>query len=195
MLDGSCRKALPRFGLRAILALLTLASVASWAYWQGWDQWRWHSEQRTFLDEVKLLKSGQPSGKYNWAPSGSFGSPLVRHLGHVDLAGRYTRSVVRRWPNAWFVVFMRFDGNGYSSIEVFRIPPAPSGYVARGPRTRVKMIQWGANRAHAGGRPKSPQEMSQLAYESDFLEMVRGDRRDDLGFDYSILYVDPPPTE
>ncbi len=96
-----------------------------------------------------------------------------------------------RWPNAVYFIYGPLRKMGptnnlcFYSIEVFRLPGVPSHYTPRGSRTRKEFAEW--------LRRYPSNDAAEYAYASDFLEMIAGNRLDDLGLDYELIYSDTPP--
>lgn len=186
-----------RFSLRGLLLLLTVAAVGSWVYWDGWARWEMRREQQQFVAQAKELRRGGSIRDY-WRPQlARRGPPFVSESGGHDAKGRYKRYLACRWPNALYVVFWQFKDSRCTSVEVFCLAPAPKNYKSQTLRSRLAVKQQAAYLATA--RPRSgvrPVDMSiddtnHLAYRLDFVEMLSGDRGDDLGFEYVLVHVHP----
>lgn len=185
----------PRFGLRTLLLLLTVGALASWAYWDLWPKLKQYRAQQPFLEQAKELKRGQLISEA-WRPTlTTYGPPFISDSGRHDAKGRYTRSLVCSFPNKLYVVFWRFKDSRCSSVEVFGLPAAPKDYVAKTERSRIDAELEARHKANYDPRwpqPRSNLTPSQLAYRRDFIEMIAGDRQNDLGFNYTLIHSDPP---
>jgi hypothetical protein len=180
-----------RFGLRTLLAVVTLTAVASWSYWFGWPWWVNWREQVAFENSVRQIKAGMTRNQWTdliqWnnsnRPASHDYDPQHVRVGLTWLV----------WPNAVYCIFYRVPGgiglNGdnnipCSSIEVFRLPQIPRGYKAR---------------TESGKEYESPEfkdfpDIQTLTYVSDFFGFISGDRKNNPGFQYELIYSDPPET-
>jgi hypothetical protein len=184
----------PRFGMRTLIVLMTAAVAASWVYWDGWELWLRYRDQQAFLAEARQLKVGDFISR-SWRPNFATRSrPMVSYEGGYDAKGKYSRSISYCWPHALYVVFMRFDGSYASSVEVFWLPTAPKQYAAKTKRSQFALARRADQLANPGpGRTwRSLESASQFAYRLDFVELISGDRSDDMGFEYELIYADPP---
>jgi len=179
-----------RFGLRTFLAVVTLAAVGSWAYWVGWPWWLVHREQMQFEESVHQIKAGMTptaASKLVSCKSRITTSTVAFDWQHNPIGlERYV------WPNAIYCIFYVVpapkDGtpsNGAcSSVEVFRLPPVPAAYQARtagGRRSITRTLP-----------PLKPDDIPMYGYIADFLEIISGDRKNNYGFQYELIYSDPP---
>lgn len=184
-----------RFRLRSLLVCLSAAAVVSWAYWDGWQRWQWRAEQQDFLAQARALKHGGLMSE-SWRPNlQRYGPPYVStDKGYGPKGGHFRRYLACRWPRALFVVFWRYTDSRCSSVEVFRLSTAPTDYAAQTEHSRLGV----AIRAEQIARPsvgreyRGADDAAQLAYKLDFIEMLSGDRRDAMGFEYELVYSDPP---
>jgi hypothetical protein len=186
------------FGLRFVLLLFTVAAVGMWGYWYGWDQWQWHVDQRAFVAAATQLRKGSLISE-KWRPgSNKYGPPWYGGGQRHDSKGRVTGYYSIRWPNAQFIVFWKYEGSYASSVEVFQLPPAPAGYL---PQTESSKRAIAEREKFGGMLPPdvSPEKYLEanppedLAYKLDFLQFLRGDRKDSLGFEYELIHSDPEP--
>jgi hypothetical protein len=189
-----------RFSLRGLLLLLTVAAVGSWVYWDGWARWELRREQQQFVAQAKELKRGGSIRDY-WRPQlARRGPPFISDRGGHDAKGRYKRYLACRWPNALYVVFWQFKDSRCTSVEVFCLPPASKDYKPQTLRSRIAVKQQAAYLATPGPWRVRPPDMSidephHLAYKLDFVEMISGDRNDDLGFEYVLIHADPAAAD
>jgi hypothetical protein len=184
----------PRFGMRTLMALMTAAVAASWAYWDGWERWLRYRDQQAFLAEARQFRVGELISR-RWRPHFTTSlRPLVSDEGGYDAKGKFSRSVTYCWPEALYVVFMRYEGSYASSVEVFWLPGAPKQYAPQTKRGQFAL----ARRAEQLANPqpgriwRGIETESQLAYRLDFVELISGDRSEDMGFKYELLHADPP---
>ena len=183
----------PRFGMRTLIVLMTAAVAASWVYWDGWELWLRYRDQQAFLAEARQLKTGDLISRF-WRPNFATRSrPIVSDEGAHDANGKYSRSIAYCWPHALYVVFIRYDGSYASSVEVFWLPTAPKQYASQTKRSQLAVARRAEQLANPGpGRIwRGAENVSQLAYRLDFVEMISGDRSDDMGFKYELIYSDP----
>ena len=131
----------------------------------------------------------------NWKPPLTYKYPSppwlngsVRH----DRYGHYHRHLICRWPNIQFVVYWQFDGSYSTSVEVFKLAVAPLDYQPQTEAGREYMRR---------GVPLLPPEIdreaylkanppAKAAYLRDFIEMIKGDRKDSMGFEYELIHSD-----
>ncbi|MBL9162078.1 MAG: hypothetical protein JNL18_04970 [Planctomycetaceae bacterium] len=188
------------FSLRFILVLFTVAAVAMWGYWYGWDLWRWHVDQREFVAAATQLTQGRLISDY-WRPKFKhFHPPWWGDGRRHDAKGHVTGHYSIRWPNAQFIVFWKYEGSYASSVEVFQLPPAPVGYL---PKTESSKRATAEHEKRSGMLPPDislekyleANPPGDMAYRLDFLEFLRGDRKDNLGFDYKLIHSDPAPVD
>ena len=156
-----------RFSLRTLLVVVTLVAMASWAYWIGWPLWLLHKEQARFLESVRNLKAG-----VLWKDVGlqcqtcGGGQYAIQEFRNKTL-------VMVCWPNITYCVLIEIENVGTiekcTKIELFRIPPL--SLEERDP-----------------GNPRNPKR----EYMRSFFLMIGGDRKDSGGFQYELIYSDPP---
>jgi hypothetical protein len=179
-----------RFSLRTVFVLVTLAAVGSWTYWIGWPWWLMHREQTQFEESVHQIKAGMTptaaSKLVSWK-SRITTSTVAFDWQHNPIGlERYV------WPNAIYCIFYVVPAakhgtpsNGAcSSVEVFHLPPVPAGYQARtggGRRSVTRTLP-----------PLKPDDIPMYGYMADFLEIISGDRKNNPGFEYELIYSDPP---
>jgi hypothetical protein len=187
----------PRFTLRVMLAVTVIVALGSAIYWHGWDRFVRYRAQQDFLAEAGQLKRGELISHF-WHPTFTRQPrPFVHRDGSYDAKGKYFKYMTFRWPDALFVVFWRCKDSRTSSVEVFWLPLAPADYKPQTQKAKFELArrsEWlttpGPGRTWRG--VDSP---SQLAYQLDFVEMLRGNRVDDLGFGFELIYSDPPVME
>jgi hypothetical protein len=158
-----------QFRLRTLLALVTFAAVASWAYWIGWPWWLLHKEQARFLESVTNLKAGVLWKDVNLncktCGGGQFAIPEFRNK----------TIVMNCWPNVTYCVLIEVESAAdginetCTKIELFRLPPLSLD-------------------EHVPGNSRSPK----YEYLRSFFLMIGGDRKDSGGFQYELIYSDPP---
>jgi hypothetical protein len=168
----------PRFSLRTLLIVVTLSAVACWGYWIGWPWWQYGYDQQRFVESVKLIKAGI---------STKAASQMVHAGSHCSVQGygdrRFDHAAARGylyiWPNAIYCVHYvaRWTGVGVGrrydewgpivSVEVFKLHAMPPSY-----------------QSHNGS--------GQLAYADDFARSLLDDAKNTPGFDYELVYTDPP---
>lgn len=180
---------LRRFSLRMLFIAVALAAIASWASWKAWPLWVEWREQKDFESSTRQIKAGMTRNQWSnlvaWNSSARPAS-LRWDAQHVRIGLAW---VV--WENAIYCIFYRMGttipGNDYdapcSSIEVFRLSPVPTSYQPFSSNGKIMM-----------GSPlakKFPNDMF-LAYLADFQEFLSGDRKESHGFNYELIYSDPP---
>jgi hypothetical protein len=177
-----------RFGLRTLLTALALVAVACWLYWYCWPRYQAHLEQiqfeATVRDEFRRGRTLYDARKF-----GGLADKLVGYSS--DAKGKSIAYIRREWPNASYVIYgPHKQGSGalqeyveFESVEVFRLARVPQGYRPQTERGKKAL-------AHSpkGNYFESP---ASLAYRNDFIEMISGDRRDDLGIQYELIHSVP----
>jgi hypothetical protein len=170
------------------LFAIALVSVISWLYWHGWPRYQMHLRQMKF--EAAVRENFRPGRTaYDGKKFGELADTLVG--GTSDAKGNSVVFIRREWPNVSYVIYgplkpgRGFDqmGVAFEGVEVFRLAPVPRGYLPqtdRGKRAVAKFPK--------GNSLESPES---LAYRIDFIEMLGGDRRDDLGIEYELIHFVP----
>lgn len=184
----------PRFNLRVALVVTRLAAIVSGVYWHGWERLMRYRAQQAFLAEVGELRRGELISRY-WHPAfKQQPRPLITSSGGYDAKGKYSKHVAHQWPDAVYVIFWRYEDSYSTSVEVFWLAPSPKQYTPQTPRAKRELARRADLIANPGpGRIwRGVESPSQLAYRLDFVEMISGDRSDNMGFDYELIYSDPP---
>jgi hypothetical protein len=181
-----------RFGLRTLLAVVTLAAVASWAYWIGWPWWLDYREQMTMERSIRQFQRGMPLGEFQGLVSGG-SLQLIRISGSSD--GMHSHEIfdfdIGRAVYIAYIELQVSDPNVPSRIcdrlEFYRLPLPPIDYQAC--TTSENFVD------SSGVTPStSPKERSRMLYMADFREFLSGDRKNNPGFQYKLIYSDPPAT-
>jgi hypothetical protein len=177
-----------RFGLRTLLMVVTPAAVGSWAYWFGWPWWVNYRERAQFVASVKQVKAGMTI--YH----GLELTDIEKHAERTQIVGKFDPKIrpvmcfFYSWANAEYCV--RFVGTSWEQtpeylhvdvysplilFEVFRLPPMPSDYQGQGYDGPRLVALWGSHQ-----------------YLADFAEFLYSDRKHNPGFQYKLIYSDPP---
>jgi hypothetical protein len=166
-----------RFSLRTLLVLVTICAVASWVYWIGWPWWRDHRQQSRFVDAARQLKVGMMAGESEHLRD--FESKFAAGV-RLDIDQNIEGGLIcHYWPDTaycFYWVQAKQDFHGWplnppmQRIELYRLPPVPRGYRST----------W------------LPATNPTLDYEFDFLRFLNGDRNNNPGFKYELIYADPP---
>jgi hypothetical protein len=179
-----------RFGLRTLLAVVTLAAVASWAYWIGWPWWLDHCERIKMEQSIRQFQPGMPLAQFH----GLVGNALLRL---VRVTGFSDGSVGHQ-------VFDFDIGRGLyiACIEVQLSDPTGDGEICRRLefyRLPLPPIDYRAHTSHGLAVDSSevtpattPSERARMLYMADFREFIAGDRKNNPGFQYELIYSDPP---
>ena len=69
------------------------------------------------------------------------------------------------------------------SAEVFRLPAAPSTYLSKTTSGQKETSRWGRF---------DEWKRSTCGYVNDFVEFISNDRKNNPGFQYELIYSDPP---
>jgi hypothetical protein len=167
-----------QFSLKILFLVITVAALSCWGYWVARPRWQMHRDQMQFEEAVKRLKS---SGlMYDmWGTIGRH-ERGIRGLSY-DAKGNPVGWIQYDWSNAVYLIYcplqLRAGGNpDYDlclSVEVFRLPPTPRGYMPGTPRGRQALPD------HA------------YAYTRDFFEFIAGSRANNPGFKYELIHADP----
>jgi hypothetical protein len=185
-----------RFSLRTLVLLLTVTAVATWMYSDGWQRWRWYREQQEFEQQVRGLKAGQRMREFQ-----ASSRKIVTHKSAVRGTQRievpkYARYIRYDWPNATYIVYCDLnvepplwpDITKATRVEVYRLSAIPSHYAPKASAAQDIL-----------GRIQSMNQMTPWSWDDDallftvdFLQMISGNRQDSLGFEYELIYADPP---
>ena len=181
-----------RFRVLTLLGLLTLVAACSWLYWYGWPLYEMHQEQMAF--EAKIREQFRPGHtEYVARDLGGLEGKLVGFTS--DANGNSVGFVRLEWPNASYVIYgpLKKGGAtlqefvGFDGVEVFRLAPVPPSYAPQTEQGKKALP-----RSPKGNVYETPQSQ---AYRNDFIAMIAGDRRDDLGFEYELIHSVPPPAK
>jgi hypothetical protein len=183
----------PRSKLRMIVLLVIVAAIALSCVWFCWPLSVNRREQSAFEDSARQIKVGMPRNEW---------TKLIRWNSTARPAQcRYDSHHVRVglswlvWPDAIYCIFYRlsvpFDAHTSdsdyttpcSSVEVFRLPPVPSGYRATSATGKIFEQHQSSH---------TPSESALLVYVTDFADFISGDRKADPGFACKLVYSDPP---
>ena len=172
-----------RFSLRTLMILVTVAALGSWVYLEGWPRLVIFWQERQFESGARQLKVGSvPLTGMQLVPGKNPVSTTYTSSGEGRLIG-LTKYV---WPNAVYCIYYVFP-NGYSggmmqapceSVEVFRLPPVPLGYMARSEAGRLDAGQsdgkpggagadGGVFQRHPGRAFQRPHRQPRLAVRAD----------------------------
>jgi hypothetical protein len=178
-----------RFSLRTLMILVTVAAIGTWGYLEGWPRLVVYWQERQFESGARQLKVGSvPLTGMQLVPGKN---PHGTTYSSSARAGRLVGVTSYVWPNAVYCIYYVFP-NGYSggmmqapceSVEVFRLPPVPQGYMGR--------TDAGREREHQeDGKPGG--DAAQIeAYLTDFLTVISGDRQDKHRMQYELIHADP----
>jgi hypothetical protein len=175
---------LPQFRLRTLFILLTIAAVAAWGYWFGRPRWILGREQSAFEASARQIKAGMTRNEWTkfvlWNNS--------KHPASHQYDSQHVRIGLTWvvWPNAIYCIYYGMPGatgsgdydTPCSSVEVFRIPPVPTGYQS--------------NSVKIAFMSKNFPDGELLSYMIDFLDYICGSRKNDPIFQYKLVYSDPP---
>jgi hypothetical protein len=188
-----------RFSLRTLILAITAGAVLCWAYWFGWPWWK-NREYRLFLESAKTLKVGMTEEQASQLIQGVDRSRVFNSIMYSSPESitphKPTKTVFYVWDDRIYCVYYMADyraGGGLGSlfdwtspcdsIEVFRLAPRPVNYQnAPNPR-RGEIIT----------RPPPPyrnEDVIYCYYLQDFAVFISGDRKNNSGFEYELIYSD-----
>jgi hypothetical protein len=183
-----------RFGLRTLLIVVTLAAVGSWGYFVGWPWWVVYREQMSVERAAKQLKPGMTLDEAGDILNASCSGFRVMHYQTAceDSGRGYPichGAVHFETTKAGYIAFFEYERGladlpnaVFKTVEVFRLPPVQANYQPRTSRGRSSLD-------HPSGNPADlPLDM----YMEDFFVFLSGDRKTDPGFQYELIYSDPP---
>jgi hypothetical protein len=171
-----------------LLAVVTLAAVGSWAYWIGWPWWAIYREQHEFLAAVQQLKVGMPAiSTKDLVTAGTkhrTGKTVreVRPLESQPILHSYF------WSNATYCVLL---------VETPEIVDPPTQNIP----VSLRMIRQITSAAPKPRQivsievfrlPPVPNDTVGIVFQFDFLNHLVGDRKNNPGFKYELIYSDPP---
>jgi hypothetical protein len=171
-----------RFGLRTLLIVVTLAAVGSWAYWIGWPWWQIYHERVQFEAAARQLKAGISTGAA--IASLPTHKPLTMYAetqGHAVALTDYT------FRESIYCIYYAFRPGPQSgamqkwacdSLEVFRLPRMPNNFQLNSKNRSLWQF---------GNSPLNEEQ-----YCAAFLTFISGDRKENPGFQYELIYADPP---
>jgi hypothetical protein len=176
-----------RFGLRTLLLLVTLAAVGSWGYWIGWPSWQAFRQRKTFESNVRSLKVGDHlTGATNLA-----GAKIDGLIVFQQAEAMYWKTGMCSYelPGATYCIFGEFPrlslGTECVGIEVYLLPPMPPGY-------RSQRSKSNSHLKYMSSHSDLPVHYPQMEYTNDFFCFLNGDRKNNPGFQYELIYSDPP---
>ena len=148
--------------------VVTLAAVASWGYWVGWPWWQNYCEQRSIECAAKQLKHGMTADDISQALTepGHWTSRTNIVCDGPDCRGETHFDT----GNAVYFTYFELQGEGDSDAKT----PCKSIHVFRFRR--------------------APADTDNVcdAHASDFFDFISGDRKTNPGFQYELIYSDPP---
>jgi hypothetical protein len=186
-----------RFGLRTLFVVVTLAAVGSWTYWIGWSRWVTYREQVQFVESVEHIKVGMT------AFQASKGLKPGSHITVFQSAIEHRPAEVLvgyAWEDCIYCIYYVCVGDSQPTFQgdkplvkaqAFRLAAMPTNY------------QWHGNtyQSFFQSIPKSEssshrvQKYSVAEYVQDFAGFISGDRKTNPGFEYELIYSDPPAAK
>jgi hypothetical protein len=166
--------------MRTLFVAITLTAAAAWTYWIGWPRWLLYLERRDFERAASQLKIG-----CDFRTTQRLGGHEAAHFGYsIDAEGKPIGFAVYQLPNTVYLIYCTRAGPRpfeCQSIEVLRAPAPPPKYQPQSEESR---------RAAARLSAADPTRAA-TAYWHDLLTILLGDRRDDFGIRFDIIYEDP----
>jgi hypothetical protein len=177
-----------QFGLRTLLLTVALIAVASWVYCVVWPWWNGNPDQARFLDPAQKIKAGMTRYESYRLVHDEYGCK------RYDSGGLAERKLIFMTSYCWIDrIYCIYVVTGpvprrhellepIYSVEIFRLSPAPPNY----PWTPcVASFHSDVIRFRRSDVPLGN-------YLSDFAAFLSGDRRQNAGFQYELVYRDPP---
>jgi hypothetical protein len=173
------------YSLRTLFLLIFVCAAGLWALliWLPWH--RVQQEDSKFEGRVRQIKLGMTNeeairGIRSPAPSFSVNS--------ADDNGHRFTLIETDLPDATFFALLRFQepysfNSPCTSVELFRLPPVPQGYCPKTPEVLANLAK--ANDTTAAKDPS-------WSYGADFAHVITGDRKQNYGLRYDLIYSDPP---
>ena len=193
-----------RFSLRTLLTVVMLAAMSSWAYRFGWPWWR-DREYRPLLESVKHLKAGTSEEQALQLIKGvnypSVFKTEIHASDQSDTPNRPTSMISCTWGDTIVCIYFVADDDNPGAfqglfnsarpchhIEVFRLAARPDNYSV----TRIPINRGGWFRYTRMLQLIRTQDISLQRYVEDFAAFISSDRKDNPGFQYELIYSDPP---
>lgn len=189
--DGPCIDATPtrqhdrfQFGLRTLLLAVALAAIASWMCCIVWPWWKRDPYEVRFLEAAERINAGMGMAEALRLLGISSDSETVGACGGKTIMMTSYRSV----GGIYCIYFVTAPWRrGYDPretieiVEVFRLAPMPPNY------------PWSPTigssfHTYFPGR----REQQRCKYLSDFAAFLSSDRQHNSGFEYEVVYRDPP---
>jgi len=168
--------------------VVTLTAVASWGYWIGWPWWVIYRQQAQFVASVKHVKAGMTIQKGLEFADSDLHAKRIQITGKFDPKLRPVMCFFYLWANAVYCVrcvganweqtpeYLHVDVDSPLILfEVFRLPPMPPNYLGQGYDGPRLVALYGSHQ-----------------YLADFAEFLYTDRKNNPGFQYELIYSDPP---
>jgi hypothetical protein len=154
-----------------LLVVVTLAAVGSWGYWFGWPWLLWHSQQSRFVAAAQQVKVGMSRG----AADALADFDGIRQ-GWFHLQPKHDQEgslIARHWPNATYCLY-----TVATAQDSLGCPP--------GKLLKVELLKLPA------GSLSIPDAYDSVLLAFSFLEFFDGDHKNNPGFQYELIYSDPP---
>jgi hypothetical protein len=194
MTDNKMKRRWFRFSLWTLFVLVTVVAVGSVAYWIGWPSWQDYCERTSVEKLFMTFKRGMTTDECEnvfFDDYSTFKGQVQFESSSSVRAG--TGNINLDAGKATYVAFIEFEPNGSDGtvntckrIEVYQLPQPQVGYKARTEIGRDLESRYFAT------RPFGPYEFARLLYIKDFNQFITGDRKNNPGFQYELIYSDPP---
>jgi hypothetical protein len=191
-----------RFGLRTLLVMVTLAAVGSWFFF-SWPRWKLHLRESQFIEPIKNAKAGD---MLRVVQQFIHRDPETRFLTSDSLWDIQPRRATNMWafvfPDRIYCILMEIDGehhNGNTNddplnkIELLDLALPPTDYTDQWRQGRRPVAMFEHSNSTSWPPPPSSRGTDKLSsYLGNFLYFVYGDRKDNPGYQYKVIYSDPP---
>lgn len=202
MTDAKPKRRWFRYSLRTLLVLVTLAAVGSWGYWIGWPQWKLHRRESQFVEPIKNVKAGD---MLRVLQNVVHRDPETRFLTSDSIWDIQPSRATNMWafvfPDRIYCILMVIDGEHHSGsmnddpltrIELLDLGLPPAEYTDqwRQGRRPVDIFEHSDSATWPPSTSRGTDRLS--SYLGNFLYFVYGDRKDNPGYQYKVIYADPP---
>jgi len=169
-----------QFRLRTLFVLVAVGALLCWGYWIGWPWFVSYREQLMWMDSAVQVRAGmtfrEAVEKSGEAKTGHYSDSRFNY------GLPYRQANFLDWPGVEYCICYTRDLTWgpdlpLERIEIFRLSLPVAWY------------------AHFHKKSRGPEDSVRYAPAADheaFADFVFGDRKNDPGFKYELIYSDPP---